>query len=155
MRDINVQVATVEARVRVLSQAGVGYSLLVGIEDGATDAWLDLFPDRVAIDNGGASHNVDMKGYHILRVTEDAKKNIIIYVDDEKVLEGKAGGNSGRHDIIFGAGSTAGTSESYWDYVVYTTAGAFSPKELPNYMSTLAVDVAGKLPLKWAELKAR
>ena len=155
MRDINVDAATVEARVRVLSQSGVSYSLLLGIEDGTTDAWLDLFPDHIGIDNGGPLQNITMTEYHILRVTKDSKNNIIVYVDDKKVLEGTTGGNSGRADIIFGAGSTGGTSESYWDYVAYTTASAFSPEKLPNYISTLSVDVVGKLPVRWGELKAR
>ena len=58
-------------------------------------------------------------------------------------------------DIIFGAGSTGGSSESYWDYVVYTTAGAFSPEELPNYTSKLAVEDEGKAATCWGMIKSR
>ena len=155
MRDIKVDEATVEARVKVLSQAGVSYSLLFGIEDGVTDAWLDLFPDHIGTDNGGSIHNIDMTNYNVLRVTKDKKNKIVVYADDEKVLEGVTGGNSGRKDIIFGAGSTGGSSESYWDYVVYTTAGAFSPEELPNYTLKLAVEGEGKAATCWGMIKSR
>ena len=155
MRAIDTKAATVEARVRVLSQAGASYSLLMGIEGPAGDAWMDLFPDHIAIDNGGPTHVLDMTKYHILRVTKDAKNKIVVYVDDKQVLEGTTGGNSGRFDIIFGAGSTGGSSESYWDYVVYTTAGAFPPNELSNHVLKSAVDVYGKLPVTWGELKGR
>ncbi|MDQ1317129.1 MAG: hypothetical protein QG588_780 [Candidatus Poribacteria bacterium] len=155
MRAIDTKVATVEARVRVLSQAGVSYSLFLGIEGPADDAWVDLFPDRIAIDNGGPTHVLDMTKYHILRVTKDAKSKIVVYVDDEKVLDGITGGNSGRFDIAFGAGSTGGSSESYWDYVVYTTAGVLPPNELPNYILKSDVDVYGKLPVTWGKLKDR
>lgn len=58
-------------------------------------------------------------------------------------------------DIIFGAGSTGGSSESYWDYVVYTTARAFSPEELPNYTSKLAVEDEGKAATCWGMIKSR
>jgi len=143
---------TVEARVKVLSQSGVTYTILMGIE-GTTDAWLDLFPDRIQIE-GGPSHDIDMTEYHILRVTKDGN-DVTIYVDDEEVMKGQAGAVSDRtNDIVFGAGSTAGTGEHYWDYVVFTTAGAFSPGELPNFLSTLVVESKGKLATCWGTLKS-
>jgi len=144
---------TVEVRVRVLSQSGVTYTILMGIE-GDTDAWLDLFPDRIQIEPG-PSYNLDMTEYHILRVTRDGN-DVTVYVDDEKAMEGQASAVSDRgNDIIFGAGSTAGTGEHYWDYVVFTTAGAFSPEELPNFLSTLAVESEGRLAICWGTLKSR
>ena len=144
---------TVEARVKVLSQSGVAYTILLGIEDGVTYAWLDLFPDGIQI-HGGETHKVDMTKYHILRMTRDGD-NITIYVDDEKVMEGRPGEAGDRKNIIFGAGSTAGTGEHYWDYVVFTTAGAFSPKELPNFPSTQAVESKEKVAICWGMLKSR
>jgi hypothetical protein len=77
---------TVEARVKVLSQSGLDYTILMGIEDAVGYAWLDLFPDRVKI-HDGASHSVDMTDYHILRITRDGN-DVTVYIDDEKVLEG-------------------------------------------------------------------
>ena len=152
MQDIDVEAATVETRVKVLSQSGANYSLFLGIENPAGDAWLDLFPDHIAIDNGGPTFDINMTEYHILRVTRDDAGKIAVYVDERQVLEGAIGGKSGRKDIIFGAGSTGGTSESFWDYVVYTTAGALSPNQLPNYASTVADDdVSGKLPIMWGK----
>ena len=139
--------ATVEAQVKVLSQSGVDYAVLLGIEDGVRYTWLDLFPDRIQLD-GGESHKVDMTEYHILRIARDGD-DVTIYVDDEKVIEGQPGGTGDRKTIIFGAGSTGGEDEHYWDYVVFTTAGAFSPKELPNYPSTRVVESNGIVAFCW------
>jgi hypothetical protein len=144
---------TVEARVKVLSQAGVDYTILMGIEDAVGYAWLDLFPDRVRLHEQD-SHNVDMTEYHILRITRN-EDEVIAYVDDEEVLKGTLTAASDRQGIIFGSGSTAGTGEHYWDYVVYTLAGAFSPEELPNYPSTLAVESKGKAATCWGMIKSR
>ena len=143
---------TVEARVKVLSQAGVDYTILMGIEDAVGYAWLDLFPDRVQLHEGD-SHSVDMTEYHILRITRD-EDEVIAYVDDEEVLKGGLTTASDRQGIIFGSGSTGGTGEHYWDYVVYTLAGAFSPEELPNYPSTLAVEGCGKASTCWGMIKS-
>lgn len=52
--------------------------------------------------------------------------------------------------VVIGAGSTGGTSESYWDYVAFTTAGAFSPAEL---QVVTAVTRVGKLATTWATVK--
>lgn len=145
--------ATVEARVKVLSQSGATYSILMGIEDAAGYAWLDLYPDQIQLE-GGASHNVDMTEYHILRVTRDDNE-VIVYIDDEEVLDGVPSSSDGRHDIIFGAGSTGGTGEHYWDYVAFTTKGAFSPEELPNFQSFLAVNGKEKAVTYWGKIKSR
>ncbi len=143
---------TVEARVKVLSQSGAVYTILMGIEDAVGYAWLDLFPDRVEIDGGGF-HKVDMTDYHILRITRD-EDEVTAYVDDEEVLKGGLRAASDRQGIIFGSGSTGGTGEHYWDYVVYTLAGAFSPEQLPNYPSTLAVESKGKAATCWGMIKS-
>jgi len=149
----DVSKATVEAQVKVLSQSGVGYTILMGIEDGAIYTWLDLFPDHIQLE-GSASHDVDMTEYHILRIARDGN-DVTIYVDDEKVIEGQPGGTGPRKNIIFGAGSTGGAGEHYWHYVVFTTAGAFSPKELPNFPSTQAVGSKGKVATRWGTLKSQ
>ncbi len=76
-------------------------------------------------------------------------------MDGKKALEGQAIGDSNRQAVTFGAGSTGGAVERYWDYVVYTMAGAFSPNELPDYFSTTqAVDASDKLAATWGEVKA-
>ena len=143
---------TVEARVKVLSQSGAAYTILMGIEDAVGYAWLDLFPDRVEIDGDGV-HNVDMTEYHILRITRD-EDVVTAYVDDVEVLKGGLRAASDRKGIIFGSGSTGGTGEHYWDYVVYTLAGAFSPEELPNYLSTASVESIGKAAACWGMIKS-
>ncbi len=63
----NAEAATVEARLKVLSQSGVGYSLFFGIEDGAVYTWVHLYPDRIELE-GGDSFALDMTEYHTLRI---------------------------------------------------------------------------------------
>lgn len=154
MRDIdNPFHVTYEARLKVLSQSGPGYTVDFTLEDGVLMTSVYLYPDR--IERPGASHKVDMTKYHILRMTRD-DDDVTVYLDDEKVIEGRAGGDSGdRKAFTFGAGSTSGTAEHYWDYVAYTTAGAFSPEELPNYPSTLTVESKGKVAIIWGMLKSQ
>ena len=53
--------------------------------------------------------------------------------------------------IEFGALSSAGIGEAYWDYIAYTTQGAFSPDEL---RSGLPVEFVGKLTTSWAKVKS-
>lgn len=149
----NGEKGTVEARVKVLAQSGVSYTILMGIEDGAIYTWIDLYTDYIQLE-GGAAYDVDMSEYHTLRLTRDLN-DVAVYVDDEEVIVGQPGGTGVRKDIIFGSGSTAGTGEHYWDYVVFTMEGAFSPDELPNYPSTLAVESKGKITACWGMLKSR
>jgi len=149
----NGEKGTVEARVKILSQAGDSYTILMGIEDGVIYTWINLYPDYIQLD-GGESHDVDMSEYHILRLTRDGA-DVTVYVDDEEVIVGQPSRAGTRKDIIFGSGSTAGTGEHYWDYVVFTMEGAFSPEELPNYPSTLAVESKGKVATYWGMLKSQ
>jgi len=151
----NLETGTIEARVKVLSQSGATYTILFGIEDVGGYAWLDLFPDHIQMESG-PSYNVDMTEYHILRIAKDGI-DVTIYLDDEEVLQGATNAASDRmDDIIFGAGSTGGTGEHYWDYVVFTSAGAFAPDELPNYfIATQPVESKGKSATCWGMLKSR
>ena len=149
-----VETGTIEARVKVLSQTGANFTILFGIEDVAVDAWIDLFPDHVEVDGGGI-HDVDMTDYHTLRLAKDDTE-FIFYVDDEEVLDGTLPSTTGRQGtIIFGSGSTGGTGEHYWDYVVYTAQGAFSPEDLPNYPTTQPVESRGKTATYWGMIKSR
>ncbi|MFC1712676.1 hypothetical protein ACFL6S_03345 [Candidatus Poribacteria bacterium] len=150
-----VETGTIEARVKVLSQAGVDYTILFGIEDTVSDAWIGLFPDHVAVGDAQTRHDVDMTDYHTVRLTKEGTE-FILYVDDEEVLDGTLATTTDRAGtIIFGSGSTGGTGEHYWDYVVYTAGGAFSPEELLNYPSTLAIESRGKAATCWGMLKSR
>ena len=146
-------VGTVEAKVKVLEQSGATYTILMGIENDDR-AWVDLFPDHIALE-GGASYDVDMTQYHIVRITrQDA--GLFVYVDGEEVLQGQVAATStSRTCIIFGAGSTGGTGDHYWDYIAYTTAGAYSPDELEDYLTSLAVESEGKLAACWGSIKSR
>ena len=149
----NGSVGTIEARVKVLAQSGADYTILMGIENDDA-AWLCLFPDHIMIHNG-QSFYVDMTEYHILRLARE-NTNIVVYVDGEAVLEGQAtASGEGRTGMIFGAGSTSGTGEHYWDYVTYTTAGAFAPDELVDYLTSMAVQSEGKLATYWGAIKSR
>jgi hypothetical protein len=129
--------ATIEARVKVLSQSGsANFEVLVGMQDGSNSKWLDLFPDHILLDSSSSTYDVDMTEYHVLRMVRDSA-NIRIYVDDEEVMnQDHVGAGESWIGFIFGAGCTLCTSEQYWDYVVFTTEGGYSPDELPSYAST-------------------
>ncbi len=134
-----MQQATIEARVKVLSQSGsANYEVLVGMQDGSNSKWLDLFPDHILLNSTSSTYDVDMTEYHILRMVRDTD-DIRIYVDDEEVIsEPHVGAGESWVGFIFGAGCTACKSEQYWDYLVFTTEGGFSPDELPSYASMLS-----------------
>ncbi len=138
-----MQQATIEARVKVLSQSGAAnFEVLVGMQDGSNSKWLDLFPDHILLNNTNSTYDVDMTEYHILRMVRDTA-DIHIYVDDEEVIsEPHVGAGESWIGFIFGAGCTACTSEQYWDYLVFTTEGGFSPEELPSYASMRKPELA-------------
>ena len=138
-----MQQATIEARVKVLSQSGsANFEVLVGMQDGSNSQWLDLFPDHILLNDTSSTYDVDMTEYHILRMVRDTE-DIHIYVDDVEVIsEPHVGAGESWIGFIFGAGCTACTSEQYWDYLVFTTEGAFSPDELPSYASIRKPEVA-------------
>jgi hypothetical protein len=137
-----MQQATIEARVKVLSQSGANFEVLVGMQDGSNSKWLDLFPDHILLNNTNSTYDVDMTEYHILRMVRDTE-DIHIYVDDEEVIsEPHVGAGETWIGFIFGAGATVSTSEQYWDYLVFTTEGGFSPEELPSYASTRKPELA-------------
>ena len=130
-----MQQATIEVRVKVLSQSGANFEVLVGMQDGSNSKWLDLFPDHIMLNNSNSTYDVDMTEYHILRMVRDTE-DIHIYVDDVEVIsEPHVGAGESWIGFIFGAGATVSTSEQYWDYLVFTTEGGFSPEELPSYAS--------------------
>ena len=128
--------ATIEARVKVLSQSGsANFEVLFGMQDGSNSKWLDLFPDHILLDSSTVTYDVDMTEYHILRMVRNGAQ-IRIYVDDEEVIsEAHVGAGEGWIGFIFGAGCTSCTSEQFWDYLAFTTEGGFSPQELPSYAS--------------------
>jgi hypothetical protein len=131
-----MQQATIEARVKVLSQSGsANYEVLVGMQDGSNSKWLDFFPDHILLDSSSSTYDVDMMEYHVLRMVRDSA-NIRIYVDDEEVMnQDHTGAGESWVGFIFGAGCTKCMSEQYWDYIVFTTEGGYSPDELPSYAS--------------------
>jgi hypothetical protein len=140
-----MQQATIEARVKVLSQSGsANFEVLVGMQDGSNSKWLDLFPDHILLNATSSTYDVDMTEYHILRMVRDTD-DIHIYVDDIEVIsEPHVGAGESWIGFIFGAGCTLCTSEQYWDYLVFTTEGGFSPEELPSYASTRKPELAAR-----------
>lgn len=147
--------ATIEAQVKVLSQSGSAeFEVLVGMQDGSRSKWLDLFPDHIKLDSSNETYDVDMTEYHVVRMTRDGEE-VTIYLDDAEVIScPHVGAGESWRGFIFGAGCTACKSEQYWNYLVFTTEGAFSPEELPSYASTLPVASRGKLAICWAEIRS-
>ena len=152
----DVAVATIEARVKSLSNSD-GEAVAMSIEDTAWSAILLIFPDHIelyGVPNGKVE--VDMTDFHVLRVAKN-KEKVLVFVDkfgkEQEVLKVKAcfaRACPQCHRVSFGSGSSAAQGESYWDYMRYTTEGAFSELE----ESDAAVNLNGKLTTTWASIKA-
>lgn len=144
--------ATLEARIKCLFLDGAWYTVCLEIKDGDDTIGLGFSPGQITFGDLD-SYDIDMTEYHVIRIVKTGGY-AEIYVDDEKVLEGDPGNSDDRHCVTIGEGSTGGKAEHYWDYVVYTTAGAFPPNELPNYFtSAAAVESEGKVATCWGALK--
>ncbi|GMU20748.1 MAG: hypothetical protein AMXMBFR13_08440 [Phycisphaerae bacterium] len=94
----------------------------------------------------GAEAAVDIQddAYHILRMTarnEGGDNGIVIrlYVDENPipalVVADASAHNSGLDSFGFGAGSTDGQQDVYFDFVLATNAGAFAPGEESGCLS--------------------
>lgn len=141
---------TLEARVKSLQNTD-GNAVCMSIDNQVGLARLFAFPDGVEIWEGGKKHSVDMKEYRILRITREGQ-NVKAYVDGKEVLSGAPKSyNWDFSRVVFGALSSTGIGEAYWDYIAYTTEGAFSPAELSE---PLAVGKGErKLTSTWSIIK--
>ena len=140
---------TIEARVKSLNNTD-GHAVCMSIDNQGALARLFMFPDHLEIWEAGQKHNVDMTSYHIVRLTRKGKE-VKAYLDDKEVLKGAPKDYVWDYSrVVFGALSSAGIGEAYWDYIAYTTQGAFSPDEL---RSGLAVEFVGKLTTSWVKVK--
>ena len=140
---------TMEARVKALKNTST-WNVFMGIESKADAIWVLMFPDQIKV--GDQSHKVDMTKYHIVRLVKDDKK-ATMYLDGQEVMKGNTEAKKKRSIIAFGSGTGGGEGESYWDYIAYTTSGAFSPQELSGPFA--AVRSEGKLATSWAAIKIR
>ncbi len=152
----DMEVATIEIRVKSLSNSD-GWAVHVGIEDTVWSAVLFIFPDHIELWNVQNSVvKVDMTDFHVLRVAKN-EDEVLVFIDNfgkgQEALKTKAASRACPEckRVLFGAGSSAGQGESFWDYVRYTTEGAFSEFE----ESDAAVNLNGKLTTTWASIKAQ
>ena len=145
--EVNFDTGTAEARVKSLENTD-GWAVGFGMGDGSLEIDVHMYPERVEIYKG-PKHDVDMNEYRIVRAVKDGK-NATIYVDGKQVLKGAVIASTNL--FWWGAGSSNGIVDGYWDYVAYTLSGAFSPDKLPSPL-VAPVEKHGKLASTWASIK--
>jgi len=151
--------ATIEVRLKVVKVVGgpTGWAAYFGLHDPKSVAYVlceDIQLQFYATGCGGwrpCPQDVDMTEYHIVRLTKNGG-DFKVYLDNEKEPLWEGEGEAGEVEepqVSFGDGTGTAGADSYWDYVAYTTEGAFTP-DVPV---VLAVESGGKLATTWAAIK--
>ena len=136
---------TVEARVSVASATAKNAVRLAATTMGFS-TFVSLYPDRLVAsfssraDAHEAVYLADLAAFRTVRIATDSSGHSCVWVDGVLAAEGwTSEGYQG--GIMFGAGSTTGTSESYWDYVAYSKE--YLPVPEPSSLIALAGGLAG------------
>jgi len=145
--EVEFDTGTTEVRVKSLENTD-GWAVGFGMGDGSSEIDVHMYPEHVEIYKG-SKHDVDMKTYRVVRAVKEGK-NATIYVDGKQVLKGVVFASTNL--FWWGAGSSGGIGDGYWDYVAYTLSGAFSPDKLPSPLAA-TVEPRGKLTTMWASIK--
>ncbi|MGD9518815.1 MAG: exo-alpha-sialidase [Armatimonadota bacterium] len=128
--------AAVEARVKVVScSAPSGVSLMVA--DGIHEEALTLYPDRLRLNNAGATVDFDAASdFHTYRI-EIQGEDVRLFVDGKLLVDGAgrftspAQANPPRNQCGFGCGASAAQGEAVWQWVRYQSDKPV--EELPRY----------------------
>ncbi len=122
---------TLEARVKVLSSASPLGPNSSGVGFGVSSyggQYVRMWPDKIGVMIGSSNYptfySVDMTQFHTIRLDYDSNaRSFNVWVDGSSVLVGSASGGNIGGGIVFGAPYlvAGATSDSYWDYVAYTT----------------------------------
>lgn len=117
---------TFEARLKVISAESC---LIAEISDEINK--VDLYFNPGSITCEGLSYRLNTTNdFHVYRLTAKGF-DFFVYVDGKLAINGKNKITQSRWQprIVFGSGSSKELSDSYWQYVKYTTGGAFAPGE--------------------------
>jgi len=154
----NLSKATIEVKLKVVQVVGeTGWAAYFGLHDPKSVAYVLCEDKQLQVYAAGCGgwrpcpQDIDMTEYHIVRLTKDGE-DFKVYLDDEKkpLWEGKGeAGEVEEPTVTLGDGTGTAGAESYWDYVAYTTDGAFPP-DVPV---VFAVASGGKLTTTWAAIK--
>jgi len=154
----NLSKATIEARLKVVQVVGeTGWAAYFGLHDPKSVAYVLCEDKQLQVYAAGCAgwrpcpQEVDMTEYRIVRLTKEGE-DFKVYLDNEKkpLWEGKGeAGETEKPTISLGDGTGTAGADSYWDYVAYTTDGAFPP----DTPVVFAVAAEGKLTTTWAAIK--
>ena len=127
---------TAEARIQLISNTNPSSPTVSGVgiwaEDGTQEALLLVLPDRIRDYFSGAEFLMDtVSTFHNYRITV-VGNTYKFYVDGVERLTGNTVAAQDGNVLLFGDGTSGAGSDVLWDCVSYTTAGAFSPSELPS-----------------------
>jgi hypothetical protein len=136
----------IEARIKVVdNNAFCGVGLMLA--DGVHEAHLTLYPDRVDMNNGVATHAMDTTDdFHTYRLAARGK-DFLLWVDGELVIDGTGlhthPAHAARCRVSFGSGASAAVSEAIYAAVRYAP---FRELPLPERMSRAKDIVVYKEP---------
>ncbi len=161
---VGLSKVTIEARIKVVTSPK-GDTATMGISGIASVLFFDDKIQLCSLVKQEPTYDVDMtNGYHIVRLVIDVVKDDIdakIYLDNKAkpILEhqsvkpefGKPLGEVRLH-LSFGCRTGMELSESYWDYIAYTTEGTFSPSELHSPRRE-PVEPQGNLITTWGVIR--
>ncbi len=127
--------ATVVARMRCAS-GGHLYGTNIGVGDTSNYESLYLLASgSIALEVSSKAAAVTTQDWHLYRVTI-RNNDINVYLDENPVPIIPGNGNfihgcpaANIQQLRIGSGASAGTQDIYYDYVYWTTAGAFAPQE--------------------------
>jgi hypothetical protein len=137
----------VEARIKVIANnhfCGVG----VMLADGIHEAHMTLYPDRVDMNNGAATHTMSTTDdFHTYRLAARGD-GFLLWVDGEQVIDGTGmhtvPAHASRCRVSFGSGASAALSEAVYASVRYTPFGELPlPDRVPSARDVVVYKKAG------------
>ena len=125
--------ATIIFRVKALEPAA-DYSEVFDIRfsNGAFEDGLTGASEFFWLQRAGDSWIADLSGWVVFRITfQNDKVNVYVNEDDFAVIEGTTTRKEEKNAVRFGAKSTGGTLGGVFDWLIFSTEGAFAPGQGP------------------------
>lgn len=138
---------TVEARLQVAAGGANGAAQSLKIRTGTYDIQVDFRKDRVGFLNGG-TYLLDARKYRTYRLVIRGGRNTELYVDGipGPVISYTATTQTTENSLRFGDVTAGEYGDVYWQFIRWTSAGAFVPAD---YFGTLQVYPTSENGRQW------
>ncbi|UCD28724.1 MAG: hypothetical protein JSV03_16880 [Planctomycetota bacterium] len=136
---------TLLARVKCNSVVEDPYVGNLYVDDGALREHFKIMTDRIEVGETSGTYYLDGTDWHVYRITTE-NDQYQVYVDEVPTvrLSGTMTASSDQNRVMFGSGSSFATQYIEFDYVYYTTTGAFAPGEGPGGGGSVTVVCTGQ-----------